>query len=1353
NYYKNNEVYYPLTDTWETKKETLLARRYSGVCAINDKIYSVCGTEWNGNGFSSDKIEEYDIQTDVWSFTTDANRGKRNFSYVWNNNELYLFGGNNITDYSSTVEKYNPLTETWSALTNINYGHVHSAAASLQGKIYVTGGYGFNPSQIYYKQTSVYTVQSDTWDYTKKPMLNARNGHVLLQLNGKLYAIGGRVVSTRTNTVEVFDPALDTWSYVDSMNEAKTDICGAVYNGKIYIFGGHLASDGYLDSVEEFTPKGDGTETKPYRTIQKGVDKAVDGDLVWVHDDVYKGDGNRDLDFDGKKIIVYGNPENPHVVTIDCEGSSTNPHRGFYFHNSETNDSILTGFTIQNGYTTGSWPNNAGAGIYCNNSNPTITNCILNNNTTTGNAPRGAGISLYLSSGMQITNCRLLSNTSGSDGGGISIMNSSSVTISDCYLAGNSFDGHGAIYIAGGSSNISILNSIVNNNTGTRQSCSGVYLSTGAKNINLQNCLIANNISNDRAGGFQIWGDSDATIKNCTISNNYASQNGGGIHIHNGAELTIMDSIMWGNTATNDGNEIYIDSSSGDVMITYCDVDTSTNDIVDSGNKINANMNPKGLNAGNGAPQHNISQNSRFVVGPNGVHYLEKNGIEGGTADSPCIDAGSANANTFNYLNGTTTCVDNREDTGTVDMGYHYPNDATCEIYVDDENGSDSTGDGSEQNPYKTIQKGIDEAGEGDIVWVEEGRYKGDGNRDLDMHGKAVRVKGVTGDPDDVIIDCEGSSTNPHRGFYFHSGETLASQIHSLTICHGFAPKFWDTYLSKYIKVGGGISCENSSPLIENCLIILNKVIDNASSGGTRGGGIFLYYSNSKILNSNICDNFIEYSGSTGWSQGAGVYCYNSNPLIVNCIVSNNKAKSLTSVSGGGIDLSFNSHSIIINCLIKNNTCETISSNSKGGGISISSNCNPIIKNCTISRNNVFGSGSDVVGGGICTWFASNPVFINSIIYDNNSSTNSGNEISVTHTPISNVYFDHCCMSDGSGDRVGTAYIDWNTTYSGNITDDSQFVNGPNGNYYLEHVGIGGGVTNSPCINNGTGLTSAYPYLADRTTAVDGSEDTGTVDMGYHYHDTAQSAYAIGWIGGGSNGWKTTKGTSPGTDFQSFNKTCGVFVDSAGNIYITEDFNNRISKWDNNGNAIGWIGGGSNGWKTGNAPATSGTDYQSFNFPQSAFVDSSGNIYIVDYRNHRICKWDSSGNAIGWIGGGSNGWKTGSAPIAGTDYQSFKYPLACYVASDGNLYVADSGNHRVSKWNANGNAIGWIGGGSSGWKTATGPLSYGSDYQSFRDNVGVCVDTSGNIFISEYGNSRVSKWDSAGNAIGWIGGG
>lgn len=177
-----------------------------------------------------------------------------------------------------------------------------------------------------------------------------------------------------------------------------------------------------------------------YPTIQAGIDAAVHGDTVLIADGTYTGDGNRDIDFQGKAITVMSE-NGPEKTVIDCEGSEEDPHRGFYFFNDEGLDSRLTGFTIKNGFTD---IYGHGGGIRCEYSSPTITNCIITKNTAYYSS---GGISLSHSQAV-IANCIISSNIANSGGGAIQCYYSDA-EISHCTISFNEADlekGGGGIY-------------------------------------------------------------------------------------------------------------------------------------------------------------------------------------------------------------------------------------------------------------------------------------------------------------------------------------------------------------------------------------------------------------------------------------------------------------------------------------------------------------------------------------------------------------------------------------------------------------------------------------------------------------------------------------------------------------------------------------------------------------------------------------------------------------------------------------------------------------------------------------------------------------------------------------------
>ncbi len=175
-----------------------------------------------------------------------------------------------------------------------------------------------------------------------------------------------------------------------------------------------------------------------YPTIQAAIDASADGDLVLVADGIYKGKGNKNIDFLGKELTVQSE-NGPTKTIIDCE----NEGRGFYFHSGELEDAVVSGFTITNGRVM-----DQGGGIYVNNSTPTITNCIIINNTASGNNndSQGGGIYLGNAGSPTIANCVIMKNTSDYQGGGMYIYNASPYII-NCTITRNVAINGGGLYV------------------------------------------------------------------------------------------------------------------------------------------------------------------------------------------------------------------------------------------------------------------------------------------------------------------------------------------------------------------------------------------------------------------------------------------------------------------------------------------------------------------------------------------------------------------------------------------------------------------------------------------------------------------------------------------------------------------------------------------------------------------------------------------------------------------------------------------------------------------------------------------------------------------------------------------
>jgi len=306
---------------------------------------------------------------------------------------------------------------------------------------------------------------------------------------------------------------------------------------------------------------------------------------------------------------------------------------------------------------------------------------------------------------------------------------------------------------------------------------------------------------------------------------------------------------------------------------------------------------------------------------------------------------------------------------------------------------ADGTGD------CPTIQAAIDAAVDGDIVILQPGTYTGDGNRDNDFKGKAITVQGATGDPNDCIIECQGTRQEPHRGFKFISGEDANSILEGITITNGYGLGE-DIYgTGSLYSCGGAVFCESSSPIINNC-VFSNNLTRNYGGGiynlnsnpttnnciiienrvSTSGGGIYNYESSPTIENCIISDNIVQNY------NGGGIINYYSNPVINNCVISDN----LAHYNGGGI-YNYSSDLTISNCNINNNSTIYDASGfngGRGGGI-YNESSSLIISDCTINNNVASGCNTMNYGGGGIYNAGGSSIIKNSVISNNLISSSS----------------------------------------------------------------------------------------------------------------------------------------------------------------------------------------------------------------------------------------------------------------------------------------------------------------------------------------------------------------------------
>ena len=240
----------------------------------------------------------------------------------------------------------------------------------------------------------------------------------------------------------------------------------------------------------------------------------------------------------------------------------------------------------------------------------------------------------------------------------------------------------------------------------------------------------------------------------------------------------------------------------------------------------------------------------------------------------------------------------------------------------------------------------------------------------------------------------------------------------------------------------------------------------------------------------------------------------------------------------------------------------------------------------------------------------------------------------------------------------------------------------------------------------------------------------------------AQSDYATPYtftLFAGSGGIGTTDGTGNGA---KFDQPDGLALDSNGNLWVADKNNQTIREITPGGVVTTFAG------IAGSAGSTDATGTAAqFNEPTGVAVGSGGALYVADSLNNTIRKITSSGvvtTLAGQSGTAGSVDATGAAAF-------FRQPLGVAVDSSGNVYVTDFGNNSIRKV-TQGGVVTTLAGTegvttttfTTGLPSTAGSMDGTGAGASFNGPMGIAIDSSGNLFVTDTGNNTIRKITSAG---------
>ena len=255
-----NEAYDPITDTWMEKTPIPTPVGDFGIAVYGNKIYCIGGgTIISGRTVAQGINQVYDPLTDTWETNAPMPTQRSSLDANIVDDKIYLIGGGNAT------EVYDPATDSWATRTPIPTAVYGYASAVVDNKIYIIGG---SPGDVLAMTnlTQMYDPATDTWSLgapiPRGVSKGAAGAIIIVNAPKAIYVLGGSTQEyplNGQNITQVYFPENNSWTTGTPMPKDKAGLSVAVADGVLYAIGGghNIFMPDSTDNMQ-YTPLGTG---------------------------------------------------------------------------------------------------------------------------------------------------------------------------------------------------------------------------------------------------------------------------------------------------------------------------------------------------------------------------------------------------------------------------------------------------------------------------------------------------------------------------------------------------------------------------------------------------------------------------------------------------------------------------------------------------------------------------------------------------------------------------------------------------------------------------------------------------------------------------------------------------------------------------------------------------------------------------------------------------------------------------------------------------------------------------------------------------------------------------------------